>query len=222
VRLSGAIVSWDLFPLLKVQPMLGRGFLPSEEEAGARVVVLSYAVWQGRFGGDPSIAGRTIIIDRQPHIVVGVAPPGFNLPALAEPVEMWATLGRDAASATITPLTRQRGTRMLHAVARLKPGVSLIQAQGRMDAAAAAIALDHPDSNKNLDSTLVQPALERLVGEVRNPLLILLAAAGLVLLMMCANIAKSAADPHCGAVARIRAAGRHRGGPRKNCAAGDP
>lgn len=189
VHLRGFIVSWDLFPLLQVQPKLGRGFLPEDEEAGNRVVILSHALWDGQFGGDPAIVGRALTIDGVPYTVVGVAPAGFSFPLQNDPVQLWTTLARDAASPTVTPVTEQRGARMLHAMARLERGVSVEQAQAQLDAVAAAIAREHPDQNKAIASTYVRPALENLIGETREPILILLGAVGLVLLVACANIA---------------------------------
>jgi putative ABC transport system permease protein len=189
VQLRGLIVSWDLFPLLGVRPLLGRGFLPHEEAPGERVVILSHGLWNTRFGGDPGIVGQTVSLDREPHTVIGVAPAGFHFPPGSDPVELWTTLARHARSATVQPMTEQRGARLLRAMARLRPGVTLEQAQARMDAVAAALARQYPDTNRSLPGTYVRPELEKLVGDTRKPLLVLLAAVGLVLLIACANVA---------------------------------
>ncbi len=189
LQVPGAIVSWNLFPLLKVQPALGRGFLPSEEQRGERVVVLSYELWQGRFGGDPSIVGRAIAVDRLPHTVVGIAPAGFNFPVGRRRVQIWTTLARDAASATVNPITEQRGARLLQAIARLKPGVSLAEAHAQLDGVAAGMVREYPDVYKNLPRTSVRPELERMVGDTRWALFVLFAAVTLVLLIACANVA---------------------------------
>ncbi|WP_321474599.1 ABC transporter permease [uncultured Paludibaculum sp.] len=183
------IVSWDLFPLLGIQPALGRGFLPREEASGQRAVVLGDDLWHEQFAADPTLVGRTITIDSQPHTVVGIAPPGFAFPPADRTVRMWMTLARDADSSTFTPVTEQRGARMLSALARLRPGVSIQQAQAQMDTVAAALAHAYPDSNKNITGTRVVPAGDALAGESKAPLLILLSAVGLVLLIACANIA---------------------------------
>src|SRR6202040_3703601 len=82
------IVSWDLFPLLGVQPALGRGFLPEEEKPGTHVVILSYQLWQGQFGGDPGVIGRPVTIDGEPYTVVGVAPAGFRFPVENRTVQL--------------------------------------------------------------------------------------------------------------------------------------
>jgi putative ABC transport system permease protein len=189
LHLRGEIVSWDLFSMLGVRPALGRGFLPQEEEASERVVILSHQLWQGPFGADATIVGRTVMIDSQPHTVVGIAPQGFNFPIGGAPVQIWTTVARDAASATVTPVTKQRGARMLNAMARLKKGISIDQAQAQLDTVAASLARRYPDSNRNVRSTYVRPELETLAGNTRAPLLILLGAVGLVLLVACANIA---------------------------------
>ena len=189
VHLEGMMVSWDLFDLLGVAPALGRGFLPDEEAPSARVVVLSHEVWQTQFGSDLAIAGRSITIDGEPNTVVGVAPAGFTYPIGRRPIQIWTTLARDASSATVQPVTEQRGARLLNAVARLPPGMSLDQARARLDGVTARLATEYPDSNKNVPATYVRPELHRLLGDARVPILILWGAVTLVLLIACANIA---------------------------------
>jgi putative ABC transport system permease protein len=189
VQLDGQLVSWDLFELLGVPPLLGRGFVASEEEPGARVVILSYDTWQTHFAGDPTIAGRSIVIDGEPNTVVGVARQGFTYPIRSRPVQIWTTLARDASSATVQPITEQRGARMLNAVARLFPDTTREQAHARLDAVAARLAAEHPSTHKNLPATVVRPELERMLGPARQAILILWGAVALVLLIACANIA---------------------------------
>ncbi|QOY89538.1 ABC transporter permease [Paludibaculum fermentans] len=189
VHVRAQIVSWDLFPLLGIQPALGRGFVRQEEESGQRAVVLSHEVWRDEFGGDPGIVGRSVTVDSQPHTVVGIAPRDFAFPPGDRTVGVWLTLGRDADSSTITPITKQRGARLLSALARLKPGVSMRQARAQLDVVAASLARAYPDSNKNMAKTQVLPAASALAGEAKGPLFLLLGAVGLVLLIACANIA---------------------------------
>jgi putative ABC transport system permease protein len=189
IQVRGQIVSWDLFAMLQVQPALGRGFLPHEEQAGERVVVLSQELWRSRFGGDPKVVGTTVMVDSQPHTIVGVAAPRFAFPLDAAPTQIWTTVARDATSATFTPVTEQRGARMLHAMARLKPGVSIEQAQAQMDTVAASLAARYPDTNKAVPGAYVRPELDNLVGDARLSFFILLGAVGLVLVVACANIA---------------------------------
>jgi putative ABC transport system permease protein len=189
VHLAGEIVSADLFSLLRIQPALGRGFLPEEEKAGHRVVVLSHELWQAEFSGDAAILDRSITLDSEPYTVVGVMPPGFAFPVGNTKVKLWTTLARDATADTATPMTEQRGARMLNAIARLKPGVSIETAQAQMDTIAGTLAKEYPDDNKNFAGTYIRPALDELTGDARRPLFILLGAVGLVLLVACANIA---------------------------------
>jgi len=188
-HLRGEIVSWDLFPVLGVPPVIGRGFLPAEEERGQRVLVISHRLWRERFGEDPTVVGRSVTIDGQPHTIVGVAPAGFSFPIAPEPVDMWTTLARDADSDTFTPVTEQRGARMLSVIARLKKGVTIEQAQAQLDVIAASLAKQYPDSNKNFPRTYLRSEIENMTGDAKPPLLILLAAAGLVLLVACGNVA---------------------------------
>jgi putative ABC transport system permease protein len=169
---------------------LGRGFLPSEEAAGTRVVVLSHTLWQTQFGGDRGIVGRTITLDREPYTVIGVAPAGLAFPVSKPDIQFWTTIATDReAPPGDTPVTEQRGNHMLRALGRLKRGASVEQARADLNVIAAALAKQYPNSNTNDPQASVRPELETLVGESRTPLLILLGAVGLVLLIACANIA---------------------------------
>jgi putative ABC transport system permease protein len=189
-QLDAEMATWDLFPALGIKPQLGRGFLPSEEAAGTRVVVLSHALWQRQFGGDPGIVGHTITLDRKPYTVVGVASARFAYPPNEPDIQLWTTIAADRESPSgDQPITEQRGAHLLTALGRLKPGVSIEQARADLDVIAAALAKQYPDTNTNYRRASVNPALETLVGDSRTPLLILLGAVGLVLLIACANIA---------------------------------
>jgi putative ABC transport system permease protein len=187
--LDGQIVSSNLFDVLATPPAVGRGFQRADELPGARVVVLGHALWRSQFGGDDAIVGRAITIDGQPHVVAGVAPEGFAYPIGTRPVEIWTTLARDASSATVQPITEQRGARLLKAVARLRPNDTIARAQERLDAVAAALAHQYPDENGNVPRTSLLPELESLLGNARAPMLVLWGAVVLVLLAACANIA---------------------------------
>ncbi len=188
IQVPGEVVSWDLFPLLRVQPELGRSFLPEEEKAGSHVVVLSHDLWKSRFGGDRGIPGRLIRMNGTTFTVAGVAPAGFRFPVDA-PAQLWVTLSEDAIVTEFNPLTQQRGARVLDVIGRLKPGVTAEQAQAQMDLVASGLARQYPDNFKNSPTTWVRPELERLVGRSRMPLLVLLGAVSLVLLIACANVA---------------------------------
>ena len=189
VNLRGEIVSWDLFDALKTPLAAGRGFLPQEEQPGQRVVVLSHDVWAERFGGDRTIIGRAITLDRRPYTVVGIAPAGFNFPVSSRRVQVWTTLAIDAASDTVEPIAKQRGARLLDVIGRLRPGVTIERAQREMDAIAARLARQYPDEMKNVPGTYVHPEVDTMLGESREAILILLGAVGLVLLVACANVA---------------------------------
>ena len=124
VHLRGQIVSWEFFQTLEVAPALGRGFLPADEQPGPRVVVLSHDTWISTSARDPAIVGQAIAFGGVPHVVAGVAPAGFSFPIERQPTDTWTTLAHDASSGTRTPVTEQRGARMLDTIARLAPGVS--------------------------------------------------------------------------------------------------
>jgi putative ABC transport system permease protein len=189
LQLRGEIVSWGLFPLLDMLPMLGRGFQPQDEDSGARTIVVSHTLWKTRLGGNPDIIGRSIDLDREPYTVIGVAPPGFNFPVGGEQVQIWTTLAIDARSATVQPATRQRGARMLSVMGRLRDGVSIEQAETQMDRIAASLAEHYPDDNQRYPGVFLQPALDDVTRVARGPLVFLLGAVGLVLLLACANLA---------------------------------
>lgn len=193
-RLSGATVSANLFELLGATPQIGRSFRPDEDQRGGgsdgRPLILSYALWQSRFGGETQVLGRLVTLDNLPFTVIGVMPEGFQYPVQNEPVEVWTTVAFDAEPALYggTIPTSRGYPHYDGAVARLKPGVTPRQAQAEADAIAAALRKQHNWLNDNwkLKAT---PALERIVGEVRPALVMLLGAVGLVLLIACANVA---------------------------------
>jgi len=189
LQLRGEVVSWDLFPLLGVQPLLGPGFQAPDEDAGRRTVVVSHALWKTRLNGDAGIIGQTIHLDREPYVVVGVAPDGFNFPVDGEQVQVWTPLAVDARSATVQPATRQRGARMLSVIGRLRRGVTIQQAQAQMDGLAASLAVRYPDDNRRYPGVFLQLALDEVSRLARGPLLFLLVAVSLVLLLACANFA---------------------------------
>jgi len=190
MQLDAEMVTWDLFPVLGIQPELGRGFLRSEEALGSHVAILSHQLWQRQFGEDPAIVGRTITLDRKLYTVVGIAPAGFAFPVNEPEIQLWTTIADDReAPPGDQPMTEQRGAHMLTALGRLKPGVTIGQARADLNVIASALAKQYPDTNTNFRQASVRPALETLVGDSRQPLLILLGAVGLVLLIACANIA---------------------------------
>jgi len=189
VNVPAQIVSWDLFDALRVRPAAGRGFRPNEEARDQRVVVLGYRLWHERFAADASISGRTILLDREPYTVVGVAPRDFAFPFENPAVQLWTTLAIDARSHTKQPLTEQAGSRFLQAFGRLRPGVTIQRGQTQLDSVAAKLAREDPDNYAAVAGTWITPAVDSVIGDARRPVLILLGAVGLVLLIACANVA---------------------------------
>ena len=183
VQLAGAQVSGDVLAALKVQPLMGRMFRPDEDmPAAPSVVVVSHALWQGRFAGDRDVVGRTITLDDRPRTVIGVMPAGFMFPSA---VDAWVPIGPTAAD----PGWQNRGNHPgLNGLARLKPGVSIDQARAALDAIAVRLAQEYPESNKDRGA-FVQRLHDRQVGDAPRALWMLLGAVGLVLLIACANVA---------------------------------
>jgi putative ABC transport system permease protein len=188
--LSGASVSAGFFDTLGVPPALGRSFLTGEDRPGAEpVVMLSHALWQRRFGGDPDIVGKRLTVDDRQVTVVGVMPPRFDYPG---GIALW----------TILPLDGQtnRNHHFYAVVARLNPGVSIEKAQAEMDSVSRQLAELYPQISRH-HFAWVAPLHEYLTGDFRKPLLLWFGAIGLVLLIACANVAN---------LLLMRAAGRGR------------
>jgi predicted permease len=180
----GQLVSAELFDVLKVPPLHGRLFRVDENEAGRdRVMLLSHGLWQRRFGGDPSVVGRTVMANNHPYTVVGVMPAGFDYPERR--YQLWAPLPFRGTNSDNLPITRQ--SRYLQVIARLKPGVTPAQAEADLDAIGRRLAEEYPDSNTGTTVRMVS-LTEETVGSVRKALLLLLGAAGFVLLIACANV----------------------------------
>jgi putative ABC transport system permease protein len=188
LQLRGEIVASGFFQALGVHPMLGRAFDERDEAPAAHVVIVSHAFWQTALGADSGIVGRAIDLNREPFVVVGVAPDGFNFP-IGPSVEVWTTLALDARSSPTDPVTRQRGARMLSVVGRLRDGVTLAQAEAQMASVAASLMQRFPSDTKRYPGILLRPLLENVTGQAHDALLFLFGAVGLVLLLACANIA---------------------------------
>jgi putative ABC transport system permease protein len=186
--IRGQKVGHDFFDALGVKMLLGRSFRPEEDAPGAdRVLVLSHGLWLRRFGGDPGVVGRSVQLNGASYAVAGVLPPGFRpLRANADtPVpEMYAPLGYALGQGNAC-----RGCQHLQAFARLKPGVSVAQAQAELDGITRALVAEHPTEYDSRTSVLVEPLARRVVGRTETPLWILFGAVGFVLLIACANVA---------------------------------
>jgi putative ABC transport system permease protein len=179
-RLNGFFASSTIFPLLNIQPSLGRGFGADEDKQGAPpIALLSHGLWQRRFGGDPEIVGRNITVDGQSITVIGVMPASFRW---LEEADLWRPLTQNPA------VLRGRAVRIVSFVGRLKPGISIDQARVEMETISSGLAKQYPASNTNIATNLV-PLHDEITGKVRRTLLVLLGAVGLVLLIACANVA---------------------------------
>jgi putative ABC transport system permease protein len=186
--LRGQRVAGDFFKVLRAQPIYGRTFAKEHEVAGRdKIAVLSNALWRRRFGADPHIVGRTIPLDGAAYEVAGIMPADFQYPVGAvRPTDLWV------------PYVVPEGERIrnigshsfyLQTIARLKPGVSLAQAQAQMEQIGLALQKAHPEWNKNL-LVGVRPLIDHLVGATtRSWMLMLLGVVAIVLLIACANVA---------------------------------
>ena len=174
-------VSASLFPLLGVEPVVGRTFLPEEDQPGrTNCALLSYALWQRRFGGDLAIAGKAIRLRDRSYTVVGVLPAGFS--AMGSAVDVFIPLGLSPVDA------RTPGMHFLTVIGRLKPGVEMERARTEMDLIGSRLEQANPALDKGWRPSLY-PLREQLVGHVRQALLVLMAAVGFLLLMACVNVA---------------------------------
>jgi putative ABC transport system permease protein len=177
----GGLITHGVFAALGVRPALGRVMGPDDHGAGRRVAVLSDALWRSRFGGDPSVVGRSIPLDGEPVTVVGVLSPETAIPHL-EDVQIWVSLPFDPRD------EENRGWRGFHTVARLAPGAGRASAAAELSTIAARLAARYPATNAGW-SVEVVGLRESLVGGVQRRLLVFLGAVGLVLLLGCVNLA---------------------------------
>jgi putative ABC transport system permease protein len=184
VRLVGASVSANLFAVLGRGPALGRTFEPGDDRPGRDgVVMLSQSLWQSRFGGDPSVLGRTIVLEGVPRRVVGVMPAGFRFPSPG--AQLWVPLRLDP-----TRSDDYWGFGWMPLVARLKPGHTLAQAQDELGAMIVRVRTLFPWPSPNWNEGVIALSLKQdLVRDVRRRLLVLQSAVGIVLLIACANVA---------------------------------
>lgn len=183
-RPTGLTVTPDFFDLAGARPAIGRTFLPEENSEGKDdVIVLGHGLWQRRFGSDPGVLGRKVLVDGAPHTIIGVMPASFEVVLPDLPVRR---------PDFVLPLWHQtimnRGFTISPVLGRLKPGVSLAQAQAEMSALAAALAQEFPREHKGHGIRLA-PLAREVSGEARPAMLVLLGAVGCVLLICCANVA---------------------------------
>jgi macrolide transport system ATP-binding/permease protein len=190
--IAGTKISASLFGALGVGPVVGRTFLPADDRPGANVAILSWGLWQRRYAANPAILGQIIQLDRRPYTVVGIMPAGFVFPRRGptfngEPADVWVPIA-------FTDRDRvERGTMHNNSVvARLKPGVSVQAARSELDVLAPRIAANYPPvviAAGFAPRLFAQPLRQEISGRFEAPLLMLMAAVGLVLLVACANVA---------------------------------
>jgi putative ABC transport system permease protein len=181
-QVSGVRVTAGIFRVLGTQPMLGRAFLPEEEEAGRdRVVILSYGLWERRYGGDRDIIGKTIPVDGAAYTVVGVMPQNFVFQFWSGPRQLWVPAGW-------TVNDRDRGSNSFICIGRLKPDVTLTQARSDMDVVGRGLAKAYPDENTGTTVRLI-PLGEVGLDGAKTTLYALLGVVGFVLLIACVNVA---------------------------------
>ena len=182
-QITGVNASGDIFSVLKTKPLLGRLLSPEDEKSGgAPVAVISHALWQRRFGADPNIIGQQIKLDGREREIVGVTPPDFRFEFVTDAADFWTPIDPQAEG------FQSRGAIFLEVLGRLKPGMSLGQAQADMGAIMGRLQQEYPNPNAGIGIRLAG-AQEELVGDLRPTLLVLLGAVGFVLLIACANVA---------------------------------
>jgi predicted permease len=192
-RVEGARVSSSIFPLLGTQAILGRAFSPDDDDEGKTPsAILSYGFWQQHFGGDTSVVGKTLSLNGNSVAIVGVMPRDFTLNK-----EVMPTVNKIASAQILLSLPLGQGKRTVRTnedyniFGRLRPGVTVVQAQADIDRIVTGMKQQYPNNYPPASGFMISvvPLLEQVVGEVRRPLLILLGAVGFVLLIACANVA---------------------------------
>src|SRR6266403_483125 len=201
-KIHAGRVTADFFTVLRARPMLGRAFLPGENEPGRdHLVVLSYGIWQRRFGSNSNVVGQTIRLDANEYEVVGVMPHDFefSIPSYYGPMDLWVPI-------VLTRDNSERKHNYLNVIARLNPGVTMRQAQAEANIIAARLRREYSSTTEQSNApptttaetnehsgvmlgTKLEPLRDEIFGDVRSPLLILFGAVGFVLLIACANVA---------------------------------
>ncbi|HYJ04706.1 MAG TPA: ABC transporter permease [Chthoniobacterales bacterium] len=185
--------SAEYFDVIEIKPKIGRTFTRADEQGGGGPggfkVIISHNFWQKQFGGDANVLGRTLMMDRRSHTIIGVLPAGFQFPIQTDPFDLYITFAEDAANVDGSkPQTEQRGNHSLESIARMKPGVSIAQAQADLENIAASLEKQYPDSNTYF-GVGTKPLREDMVGDVKTALYILFGAVVCVLLIANANVA---------------------------------
>ena len=186
-QVKGEFVSSDTFPMLGVKPLVGRTFVSGEDEIGAApIAMLAEGLWRRKFGAREDILGKAINLDGKSYVVVGVIPASFHIavPSFSDNREVFVPLGQWS-----NPLLNHREAGLgIHGMGRLKPGVTIQQAQADMDGVTSSLAAAYPDADKGIGAKLV-PIRRSMLGGIQPTLLMLFAAVGFVLLIACVNVA---------------------------------
>lgn len=183
-KLTGAQVSWNLLTTLGVQPAFGRDFTSADDTPSANfTVLLSWSLWKRRFAADRAILNQTVYIDAKPYTVIGVMPEWFAFP---EPdTQIWTAVYRDKPAKIMSMIDNH----MFRVVGRLKPGVTFWKARADLTVISRQLHNAHPDNPFVLRNANIRPLLDHMVGELKRPLYVLLAATGCLLLIACINVA---------------------------------
>ncbi len=186
-QVKGEFVSSDTFPMLGVKPLIGRTFVSGEDEIGAApIAMLAEGLWRRKFSAKEDILGKAVNLDGKSYVVVGVIPANFHIsvPSFPDNQEVFVPLGQ-----WNNPLLNQRSAGLgIHGMGRLKPGVTIQQAQADMDGVTTSLAAAYPDADKGIGAKLL-PLRRSMLGEIQPTLLMLFAAVGFVLLIACVNVA---------------------------------
>ncbi|HEX8679892.1 MAG TPA: ABC transporter permease [Chthoniobacterales bacterium] len=190
-RVQGAWVTADVFPLLRAKPAMGRNFTRAEEEPGARVALISDAMWQERFGRAANVTQTVLTVNGLDYAVVGVMSPEFRFPVQNDPAQFWITFANELALLPdgSAPFPLRRDSHFLRVLGRLKPGVTAAGGAADLSAIATDLAAKYPDTNRYYDACIVRPWLDEITMRVRPVLLMLIGAAFFTLCVACANVA---------------------------------
>jgi putative ABC transport system permease protein len=195
-RVQGMEVTANFFPLLKVAPLRGRNFTADEEKRESQpVAIISYEFWQSRFGGNEAALTQEILLGSRPHAIIGILPPGFEFPLSGKDAAIYTTVRVEGSN------LGERAAHVLLGIARLRQGVTLVQAQSEIETIASSLANEYPGSNKNTTAYLVAAGEQIVNRDVRKALWLLLGAVGFILLIACTNTAN---------LLLVRASSRHR------------
>ncbi len=183
-NVRAGILSWNVLPTLGIQPALGRNFTAADDQLSANgTVILSWGLWKRRFGGNRAVLNETVLLDSKRYTIIGVMPEWFGYPEQA--MQLWTPLYHEEPAKLIEALDDHQ----FKAIGRLKPGVTQAEAVTELSLITARIRKEHPDLAFVSTGANIRPLLDSIVGDLKTPLYVLLAATGCVLLIACLNVA---------------------------------